>query len=188
MFFCVVNCNGEFFAVNFAGGCFDQYGHFFADVYDHLPLVTFLREPVSRVISHYRDFKIKYKAFSANDAKGGLPWDYSNSYPSQDINILEFAEIWPNLMTRYVKGGSFEYVGIMEEMDQCLRELGELFGFDVPRKYEYYRATPEHKKIIIEASVKREIARINREDVELYNDVIMVREKANEGFSIDNCL
>jgi hypothetical protein len=152
-------------------------GHFFADVYDHLPLVTFLRDPVERVISHYAHFQRSYKAYAADDAKGGLPWDYKYGYPPKSIDIIEFAEMWPNLMSSYVKGGNFSYVGVMEDFNVCLYELSILFNFEMPVGYINYRVTKE--KPHVTEDQREIIALVNSEDVGLYNDVKNIRKRRN---------
>ena len=151
-------------------------GHFFACVYDHLPLVTFLRDPVERVISHYDHFYKAYGSYAADDAKGGLPWDYSNPYPLRDIGIIEFAETWSNLQTKYVAGGNFEYIGVMEEFDNCLYELSILFDFEFPSEYKSYRVRLIEKKSKVSDINREIIAHLNKEDMELYEDVVNVRK------------
>ena len=129
-------------------------GHFTMHKYEHLnrPFFTILRDPVSRVTSHYS----KDRLWLPKKNKGVIPFE-------------TFCEKTSNMMT-YMTGGDlskFVFVGIFEHYQETLIRMGKLLGKEfnlkrlhnrTPKKYEMSK-----KQIAI-------IKKHNKQDMKLYEE------------------
>jgi hypothetical protein len=130
------------------------HGHFTAKKYSHLKkwkMITFLRNPIERIISHFSSWSGNYK---------------------KDISIIEFAKIYANHMT-YITGGNldqFDFIGLTEYYDESIKQLQKTLSLKFPNQYPYKNKTP--KKVKITKKQKRIIVDLNREDIALYEKVL----------------
>ena len=141
-------------------------GHYNWKFYNHLPLVTFLRHPVERVISHWNYKIIRSRA---------------STYPSTQkifskkhkFELLEFAEMTPNIMCSYIEDGweSFIYIGFTENYDKSLHSMGKIFNFQPPLKYKKYRVSSLKREKIYTTEEYQTILELNEKDMELYTEV-----------------
>jgi hypothetical protein len=151
------------------------FGHHSYKVYDHLPMITWIRNPVERVISHY---------FKYADKRGKVvtyPDTKLFSYDDKRMDILDFAKKIPNIMTAYMGNDPsiFSYIGVLEHYNQCLKEFSERFEFEIPPDYKQFRVGTN--KSPVDDDIRQEIANINKLDVELYEEII--NEKCIGSFS-----
>jgi hypothetical protein len=136
-------------------------GHFYARKYEELKgeydFVTFIRDPIQRVISHF------HIIVKRQDRLG--------------IDIKKFAEIYKNFHKALIGNdlSMYKFIGITD-----------MFNFSVNQFYEIFEI-PEHKRIklngrskVRQGSVKKRniseadkkyIINLNKEDYEIYNEV-----------------
>jgi hypothetical protein len=104
------------------------HGHFIADAFDDLfpkrRLITWVRDPVERVVSNY------YHCLRAPDMRD----DCCRIVHEQRLGLLEFADLdWmKNLSTRYLANkpvADFAFVGIAERFDKSIEVFSRNMGF-----------------------------------------------------------
>ena len=132
------------------------FGHFKHDKYKHLelPMFSFVRNPVKRVINQYYYHKGFYKRnFGMN------------------LSIIEFAEMWKNHMT-YVLGDidQYTYIGVVENLEKSLGRMCDIVGVPQPKNIPKKRMFGEGKSV--DKKTRKIIAKINSEDMELYENII----------------
>nr|MDJ0518102.1 class I SAM-dependent methyltransferase [Trichodesmium sp. MO_231.B1] len=147
-------------------------GHFRAGKYDKLfpnaRRITWLREPIHRLISDYCFRHI------SNPTK-----DYLNQG-----GLLKFAQDNSNLMTYCVNGKSldyFDFVGITEYFAEDLLELKNILGWsDYEVIYQNRNPYPEYvefqKKVLSDQRLMDELAAANSQDMELYAAALKLAE------------
>ena len=137
----------------------------YLDTYPDAQLVTWLRDPVERVVSHYYHWKQRP--------------DYGHStcrrLIREDLSLVEFASLpeMQNLQHRYLDGiplEAFWFVGIQEYYEdligQFYRQLGE-----TPREIASANVNTRHKqgdRYPLDADVRAHILRMNEVDRLLY--------------------
>ncbi|NEN92636.1 MAG: methyltransferase domain-containing protein, partial [Okeania sp. SIO3H1] len=146
-------------------------GHFRAGKYDKLfpdtKRITWLREPIHRLISDYCFRHI------SNPTK-----DYLNKQ-----GLLKFAQSNSNLMAYCVNGKSldyFDFVGITEYFEEDLLALKNLLGWsDYQVIYQNRNPYPEYldfqKEVLSDKKLMDELASANSQDMELYAAALKLR-------------
>lgn len=130
-------------------------GHFSFDKYKRFdsPMITFLREPLERIVSHYYFYR-KMDGFYT------------------DKTIVEFSEIYANFMSKQLGYdlNRLEFVGLTEYYDESIKRFADKFELDLPKgKNKKHR---EDKIVHTVTDEEAEIIKeINKDDYELYNDV-----------------
>jgi len=130
------------------------FGHFRIEKYEHLnlPFVTFLRDPIERIISLYFYHKHLYN----------------------NITVREIAKMYENHMT-YILGSDLkrlEFIGILEHYNESIEKFCRHFGIAVPERISKKRVSRNKKKISKED--KRYIRSLNEEDYKLYNKALEI--------------
>lgn len=124
------------------------------------PLITWLRHPVDRVISHYNVVKS------------------SKRYMTKFSGIISFAESTPNLMT-YFTGGDlsrFSFIGIQEFFEEDLKRMFKVLG--IPEiKYENKHKSKRHFRI--SEREKEGIIKVNNKDMKLYREALIRNERTS---------
>ncbi len=153
------------------------HGHFtFSDISKlhhetEVPLITWLREPVERVLSNYY-------FFIQRAGSGERP----HAYHRRDETLMDYVrqDSSRNRMSRFLEGAAlkdFFFVGIMEHFDEDLRQLAERMGWG--------RVEPAHVNINKEfraqfppvgEEVKETIRQLNEKDVVLYREGVRLRQ------------
>jgi hypothetical protein len=104
------------------------HGHFIADAFDDIlparTLITWVRDPVERVVSNY------YHFLRAPDMRD----DCCRQLHEHRLGLREFADLdWMrNMASRYVAGkpvDDFGFVGIAERFEESIRKFCGIFGF-----------------------------------------------------------
>lgn len=103
-------------------------GHILYERIKHLERakITFLRDPVDRVISHWRYLE-KRRRFQVQFGK--------------QLGLIQFAAATPNLMCKYTGGdlSKFAYVGLQKTATKDFKRLSEMFDFELPEGYRDLR-------------------------------------------------
>jgi hypothetical protein len=116
------------------------FGHFFPIKYlginnpttDDISLITFLRDPIDRLFSHY-------SYWQANDNSGHYLW---RKMKSENWSFMDFAlsNEMRNFYSQYLEGVRLDritFIGIHESMDVSWKRLRHVFGsanLKLPRK------------------------------------------------------
>jgi len=131
--------------------------HHELDDYDY-ELVTIVREPTERLISHY----YHYKGVSRKYEKNVEWWN-------KDTTIIEMAEAIPNLQANYIGSLSkFSFVGLKEEFEETLKRFGVWGNIKIPTTYKNYN--PTRKKQVSDKD-RKIIREFNKEDYKIYREV-----------------
>ena len=142
-------------------------GHFKKTKYMHTgyPMITWLRDPVDRVISNYEQQTTKW-----GRARSKAPTYYKMV---SDHTLLTYAKVWNQLQWWYCNGSidDFLFVGICERFEESMEKLSKaLGGVRVPK--EMPRKNPTKNKIKVSKEVKQEIAKYMVKDYEIYNKAL----------------
>lgn len=134
------------------------FGHFTIRKYKRMewPFVTFLRDPVERVVSEYsvlRKGKKKYK----------------------NLSIVEFAYLNRNLMMWMMSGSidKFLFIGFVERYEESINKLGKLLNKKIIR----IRSGHNHRnlkflKYKLNDEERKKIEEYNKLDIDLYNKAL----------------
>jgi len=136
------------------------FGHFTIRKYGMMgwPFITFLRDPVERVISEYNALKRENEKYF-------------------NLSVVEYASLNRNLLTWMLNGSidDLSFIGFVEKYEESLERLESFLGKKVirigrarknhsnykNRKYKKYMPTDEERKII---------ESFNKLDMELYRE------------------
>lgn len=153
------------------------HGHFnFCDISDlkeqhHAKVITWLRDPVERVISNYSFFK---KRIAENPADPELQKRKAET-------LMEYArmENSRNRMYKFMKGlpvKDYFFIGITEHMAADMQSLAKMLNWK-PVSIPRINDNTVFKKFLpaVNNSERREIAELNKFDLELYQEVLNSR-------------
>lgn len=158
------------------------HGHFVAkELYEYfpqfssLPLITWLRHPVDRVISNY-NYLAKRLAEELDEEGKGL-----NILSKMQRSLMEYAqaEINRNRQTKFLNGSQLEdftFVGIQEFYKEDVADLARELGWtswDIP----VLNVTGKKKSGAVSDQVRAEIAALNAEDMQLYEQALELRNQ-----------
>lgn len=140
-------------------------------------LITWLRNPVERVISNY------YYMLRAVHHSENHPHEHKRNY-----SLMEYAhDSIPDKMCHYLEGISLEkidFIGFQESFSEDIQVLASKLGWasvtELPRLniYEqqqgqvHYPTPPDE----ISIAMREEIARINARDMQLYHDALRLKK------------
>ncbi len=159
------------------------HGHFFYkelvekfDIKPDVPVITWLRDPVKRVISNYYYLAKRLKEELDEERKG------LDILSKMQKSLIEYAqlELNRNRMAKFLDGitlDKMKFVGIQEYYDEDLAYFGQLFGFNnvTPLEYNVTKGADT-----VNPEVEQQIAELNSEDVEIYKEGIELRKKRLE--------
>ena len=142
---------------------------------DHdIPMITWLRDPVERVISNY--YYLSQRLHEELDEKGkGL-----NILKKMEKSLLEYAEneISRNRMNKFLDGArveDFAFVGLVEHFKEDLDRLSNVLNW---KETPYVKVNvTKKKKPLVSDDIRAQIATWNRDDIDLYNYVKESRGK-----------
>jgi len=135
--------------------------------------ITWLRNPVDRVISNY--YYLSEVLANELDEKGkGL-----DILSKMQRTLIEFARIDKNRnrMSKFLEGAdisSFDFLGIMEFYHQDLQHFADVFGIE---NIQYYHHNSTVKKTEVDRKIRFEIEDLNKDDKALYELGIKLRNE-----------
>lgn len=167
------------------------HGHFAADKYQPLfpqaQKIVWLRHPLFRLISEY------FFAKTINDRANAI----HAQLLEKNLGILEFAQIpqMQNFLAQKIAGvklEEFDFVGIQEFYSEDLAELKQILGWQnfqptVKNSNQYPAYYQCLQEILGDRTLINALAKINQEDMELYNRALRLRAKRrNESILIQS--
>ena len=136
---------------------------------DCTKIITFLRDPVERVLSNFR----YYRRMKDERIKAGKK--VRHYHDLQDFIQLEERQ---NVMTSFLNGLELEalfFLGFQEDFRQDVKLLARKLEWDVPESaYETRKNTTS--AATVSDTIRNQISDLNKLDVELYNRARSLKE------------
>ena len=169
-------------------------GHMPFGLHERLPqpatYITFLREPVERVISEYY-FALHYRLHPQYRRMQSLSLeDYALKTPHHNLQtkLLAGRGNFPDFLAgdcdeetvalaKDNLARHFTFAGLTERFDEGLAVLKLIFGWDIAQYASFNVTRIRPRKETVPASVQAAIAERNRHDVALYEHVVASYEK-----------
>lgn len=147
-----------------------------------LPFITWLRDPVERVISNYFYLEKRLREVLNEEGRG------LNMLSKMQRSLIEYAraDITRNRQTKFLEGidlEDFEFVAIQEHYAEDLRDLARHLGWGEVEEIKV-NVTGKSKRDV-PAEIREEIARLNAEDVALYQRALHLRQRRKKKAEID---
>jgi hypothetical protein len=116
------------------------------------PFITFFRDPVERIISHYS------------------VWRTAKTDEKRERDIFWFNKYSTNVAHYLTKGrlDLFKFVGITERFEESLDIIEKIFDFEFKNKRVVRNVTPKKRKLKFDGRTRRKLDRINDRDRDLY--------------------
>ena len=139
-----------------------------------IPVLTWLRDPVERVISNYRYLHRALRSILREEERN------INILSKMERTLMEYAsaDINRNRMSRFLDGLTLPemlFAGIQEHMGEDMASLAALLGW---RKYGTFRHNCAEGAMVTSAEreMREEIASLNSDDVSLYHEALHLRQ------------
>jgi hypothetical protein len=137
------------------------------------PFITWLRDPVERVISNFYYLEKRLKEELDEEGKG------LNILSKMQRTLSEYVAdpINQNRIAKFLQGRSlddFAFVGIQEYYAEDLVQLGQKLSW---KEVPHYHHNATGKSRNVSATLRDEITRCNQEDVALYEYALSLRKK-----------
>lgn len=158
------------------------HGHFtYKDIVDRfnwpggVKKITWLRHPVKRVVSNYFYLDQRLRTILNEEANN------LNILSKMERSLIEYArdDINRNRQTRFLAGASpdmFDFVGIQEDFKQEIRAIAKALNWStVPNVIHHNKTITDRPELSLD--VLMEIEELNREDMDLYKEVLKMRGK-----------
>ncbi len=138
-----------------------------------VPVITWLRDPVKRVISNYY-YLSKILRKELNEEEKDL-----NILAKMQKTLLEYANAEPNRnrMSSFLKGSTLEdffFIGIMDHYEEDLKDLAGLLGWG---EYTELQHNITGEKPDIDEETLNIIRELNSKDIEVYKSALKQREE-----------
>lgn len=157
------------------------HGHFRIDELNnafpetlHLPVITWLRDPVSRLISNYY-YLIERLEEATQKIEEHKMLVRRMTKSLEEFIVLENNR---NRMGSFLRGLNlvdFQFVGIVEKYDEDLNYLSQLMHKTLAKNY--VNITSNKEKYTISEDIRNLIIELNQEDIELYKEALSLRER-----------
>jgi hypothetical protein len=160
------------------------HGHFLAAKFlpyrqrNDAKFITWLREPVQRLISHYNFFRRSYDPATAG------PLFRKVIEENWSLEAFCLSDEFRNIYSKYITDFSFnnfDFVGVTEFYDEDLRFLSEnILSFNlIP--YKLNSAEPVRlNDTVIDPGFRKEIELFHSLDMDLYKQALEVRRQRND--------
>lgn len=150
------------------------------DINEDIPLVTWMRDPVDRVISNYY-YLSEILAKELQEEKKGL-----NILAKMQRSLLEYArdEISRNRMYKFLDGmplDKFKFIGIQEHYDEDLSDLMVVMDFE---SFPKIHVNATVKKREVSQETLEEIKALNALDMAMYEEALKLREIRTESIGL----
>jgi hypothetical protein len=160
------------------------HGHFLVEKYAFLHqqarFITFMREPVSRLLSHYYYFKDVASKNPVTVSRNPAIMQVARG----ELGLVEFArsEAMQHLYARFTAGlplQDFALVGITERYEESVATLNRLLGVAVEARHErrsgYEKYAEEYRRLL------PDLEAANRENMRIYTEAVRLFEQARTG-------
>lgn len=149
------------------------HGHFLKDqilelskLKHEVPIITWLRDPVERVISNYF-YLSKILKDEVQEERKGL-----RILSKMQKTLLEYAALERNRnrQTKFLEGieiSDLAFIGFTERYEDDVQELGNILKWSNTVSVNH-NATGSMYKTRVDEDIRREIARLNSADIDLY--------------------
>ncbi len=137
-------------------------------------LITFLREPIARVVSNYYWWKNSLKDKPSHPV-------YHRRHDS--LSTYVESKITQNKMSYFLKGSSlkdFSYLGFLHTFEEDVAQIAQIFDWPVAPKFHEKKASSfltKPREPLSDALVKK-LRKLNRKDIALYEKALKRKEKA----------
>ncbi|MEM9916856.1 MAG: sulfotransferase family 2 domain-containing protein [Bacteroidota bacterium] len=144
------------------------------DLRGDIPMITWLRHPVERVISNYFYLEKRLQEELQEEAKG------LDILRKMQRSLMEYArdEVNRNRQHKFLDGirlSELAFVGIQEHYSDDLLALAQLF--DWPAFEELHHNRTAQKRRAVSEAERSEIAQLNALDMALYEEALNLRKK-----------
>lgn len=141
------------------------------DLDENVKFITWLRDPVERVLSNYFYLSKRLKEELDEEGKG------LNILAKMQKTLLEYArnDISRNRMYKFLRGAEldkFFFIGLYENYDEDIIELAKMLGMEEPEILQH-NVTEDKEEVSKE--IINEIKELNSLDIELYNEALRIR-------------
>lgn len=141
-----------------------------------IPKITWLRDPVERVVSNYFYLSKRLREILDEEGRG------VNILSKMERSLTEYAQagINQNRMSKFLEGldlEDFRFVGIVEQMEEDLERLGRRMDWSVKEAYQHNTTGKRKRKITPEE--RAVIEACNVEDITLYRRALELRGKGH---------
>ena len=157
------------------------HGHFnVLDLYEKypetkdLPMITWLRDPVTRVISNYFYLQERLTTFLSSHENNRAILDKM----MKSIEEFIATDINRNKMSRFLIGknlSDFKFVGLIEYYEEDLQSLSNLLNIQFNQNQ--VNVTANDNKYDVSSDIIELIKQYNQEDIALYEEAISIRNK-----------
>ncbi|MEQ8702340.1 MAG: sulfotransferase family 2 domain-containing protein [Phaeodactylibacter sp.] len=139
-----------------------------------IPKITWLRDPVERVVSNYFYLSKRLREILDEEGQG------VNILSKMERSLTEYAQapINQNRMSKFLEGldlTDFLFVGILEHMEEDLQHLSKRMGWVIEEAYQHN--TTGKRKREISAEERAVIEACNAGDLALYQRALELRGK-----------
>ena len=141
---------------------------------DEVPYITWLRDPVDRVISNYYYLEKRLKEVMKEESRG------LNILSKMQRSLIEYASADNNRnrMSKFLDGKSldnFLFVGLVEYFSEDLVDLSNILEWSSYKEVRHNVTSARSRNV--SEDLRKEIKKLNRQDVELYNNALELRKE-----------
>ncbi len=156
------------------------HGHYFFEniqkrfsIPEEVKIITWLRDPVKRVISNYYYLESRLVEILNEEQKN------LNILSKMQRSLMEYArdEVNRNRQSKFLQGATpedFDFIGIQENFDDDLIEIAKVLNWkSIPVSIHQNKTPTERPKLSLE--ILEEIKYLNSDDVAIYSEVVRSR-------------
>ncbi|HEX5002726.1 MAG TPA: sulfotransferase family 2 domain-containing protein [Bacteroidia bacterium] len=157
------------------------HGHFHYEILtsvfqlpEHYKFITWVRDPVKRVLSNFYYLESRLKEILNEDKKN------LNILSKMQRSLIEYArvDINRNRQSKFLKGKpleTFDFIGIQENFHEEVTRLSQVLGWKSIPEVLFHNKT-EGRPIELPTEILEEIRELNMEDLELYREALRIRD------------